>query len=138
MPPGWVGERVIGMNPFATMTAAGMSPGPWLGHPGDAVRAVGGDPRRRLPPRPGPADHGAVGLPGAHPRRLARCRRSTTAATSPRASRRASRSGPSATTPGHGTLTSACLPDLSPGATLPTSLRTVIRGRTVFDRGALP
>jgi len=37
----------------------------------------------------------------------------------------------------YGTLTSACLPDLSPGATLPTSLRTVIRGRTVFDRGAL-
>jgi hypothetical protein len=26
------------------------------------------------------------------------------------------------------------LPDLSPGATLPTNLRTVIRGRTVFDR----
>jgi len=26
------------------------------------------------------------------------------------------------------------LPDLSPGATLPTTLRTVIRGRTVFDR----
>lgn len=26
------------------------------------------------------------------------------------------------------------LPDLSPGATLPTCLRTVIRGRTVFDR----
>jgi predicted amidohydrolase YtcJ len=25
------------------------------------------------------------------------------------------------------------LPDLSPGATLPTNLRTVIRGRTVFD-----
>jgi predicted amidohydrolase YtcJ len=35
-------------------------------------------------------------------------------------------------------LTSAGLPDLSPGATLPTNLRTVIRGRTVFDReGAL-
>ena len=30
------------------------------------------------------------------------------------------------------------LPDLSPGATIPTTLRTVIRGRTVFDReGAL-
>ncbi len=30
------------------------------------------------------------------------------------------------------------LPDLSPGATLPTTLRTVIRGRTVFDQeGAL-
>jgi predicted amidohydrolase YtcJ len=28
----------------------------------------------------------------------------------------------------------ANLPDLSPGATLPTTLRTVIRGRTVFDR----
>jgi predicted amidohydrolase YtcJ len=26
-----------------------------------------------------------------------------------------------------------CLPDLSPGATLPTNLRTVVRGRTVFD-----
>jgi hypothetical protein len=33
---------------------------------------------------------------------------------------------------------SARLPDLTPGATLPTNLRTVIRGRTVFDReGAL-
>jgi len=32
----------------------------------------------------------------------------------------------------------AGLPDLSPGAALPTNLRTVIRGRTVFDReGAL-
>ena len=32
----------------------------------------------------------------------------------------------------------ANLPDLSPGATLPTTLRTVIRGRTVFDQeGAL-
>lgn len=30
------------------------------------------------------------------------------------------------------------LPDMSPGAALPTNLRTVIRGRTVFDReGAL-
>jgi predicted amidohydrolase YtcJ len=28
----------------------------------------------------------------------------------------------------------AALPNLSPGATLPTTLRTVIRGRTVFDR----
>jgi predicted amidohydrolase YtcJ len=28
----------------------------------------------------------------------------------------------------------ACLPDLSPEATPPTNLRTVIRGRTVFDR----
>ncbi|MEO6143517.1 MAG: amidohydrolase family protein [Dermatophilaceae bacterium] len=33
----------------------------------------------------------------------------------------------------------AALPDLSPGVTLPTTLRTVIHGRTVFDReGALP
>jgi predicted amidohydrolase YtcJ len=30
-------------------------------------------------------------------------------------------------------MRSAELPDLSPGATLPTNLRTVIRGRTVFD-----
>ena len=30
------------------------------------------------------------------------------------------------------------LPDLSPGAALPTTLRTVVRGRTVFEReGAL-
>jgi len=33
-----------------------------------------------------------------------------------------------------GTGTAAWLPDLSPGATLPTNLRTVIRGRTVFER----
>jgi hypothetical protein len=40
--------------------------------------------------------------------------------------------------PQSGGLTRAGLPDLSPGATLPTNLRTVIRGRTVFDReGAL-
>jgi hypothetical protein len=26
------------------------------------------------------------------------------------------------------------LPDLSPGSPLPTCLRTVVRGRTVFDR----
>ena len=29
------------------------------------------------------------------------------------------------------------LPDLSPGAPTPTALRTVVRGRTVFDAGAL-
>jgi predicted amidohydrolase YtcJ len=32
-----------------------------------------------------------------------------------------------------GALTRASLPDLSPGVTLPINLRTVIRGRTVFD-----
>jgi predicted amidohydrolase YtcJ len=32
-----------------------------------------------------------------------------------------------------GGLTAAVLPDLSPGTALPTNLRTVIRGRTVFD-----
>jgi len=36
--------------------------------------------------------------------------------------------------PRSGALAPGCLPDLSPGATLPTNLRTVIRGRTVFDR----
>jgi predicted amidohydrolase YtcJ len=35
---------------------------------------------------------------------------------------------------GSGGLTPDRLPDLAPGATLPTNLRTVIRGRTVFDR----
>jgi len=35
---------------------------------------------------------------------------------------------------GSGRLTPDRLPDLAPGATLPTNLRTVIRGRTVFDR----
>ena len=35
---------------------------------------------------------------------------------------------------GSGGLTPDRLPDLSPGATPPTNLRTVIRGRTVFDR----
>ena len=34
---------------------------------------------------------------------------------------------------GSGGLTPDRLPDLAPGATLPTNLRTVIRGRTVFD-----
>ena len=29
------------------------------------------------------------------------------------------------------------LPDLSPGAPAPTTLRTVVRGRTIFDTGAL-
>jgi predicted amidohydrolase YtcJ len=37
-----------------------------------------------------------------------------------------------------GIRTHGCLPDLSPGGTPPTNLRTVIRGRTVFDRGELP
>jgi len=40
--------------------------------------------------------------------------------------------------PGADLSSQAGLPDLSPGTTLPTNLRTVIRGRTVFDReGAL-
>jgi predicted amidohydrolase YtcJ len=34
---------------------------------------------------------------------------------------------------GSQSLGSDCLPDLSPGTTLPTNLRTVIRGRTVFE-----
>jgi predicted amidohydrolase YtcJ len=37
-----------------------------------------------------------------------------------------------------GTLGKYGMPDLSPGATLPTTLRTVVRGRTVYDRGGLP
>jgi predicted amidohydrolase YtcJ len=39
-----------------------------------------------------------------------------------------------ATGQGPGTLSPDCLPDLSPGVALPTNLRTVIHGRTVFDR----
>jgi predicted amidohydrolase YtcJ len=46
--------------------------------------------------------------------------------------------GGAGTDSGSGGPSRVCLPDLSPGSALPTILRTVIRGRTVFDReGAL-
>ena len=44
--------RALRMNPFATMLAAGHDPRPRLGLPGHPVRAVGGGPGLRQPPRP--------------------------------------------------------------------------------------
>jgi predicted amidohydrolase YtcJ len=130
-------ERVNGMNPFATMSTAGLSLAfgsatpvtpfaPW-----EAIRAAVNhrDPAQRISAQSaflahtrggwraaGIEDRGHVDL--GQPASFA----IWSVDDAPRA----------------GTLTPACLPDLSPAATLPTNLRTVIRGRTVFDReGAL-
>jgi predicted amidohydrolase YtcJ len=126
-------DRVAGMNRFATMAAAGLSMAfgsdtpvtpfaPW-----QAIRAAAfhHEPSQRIDPESaflahtrggwriaGIDDRGYLDL--GQPASFAIWSLDT-----------GSRSG----TPG--------LPDLSPGATLPTNVRTVIRGRTVFDRGAL-
>ena len=126
-------ERVTGMNPFATMTAAGMplalgsdtpvTPfAPW-----EAIRACVNhhDPAQRISAASAFLAHTRGGWRAAgiddrghldlgQPASFA----IWSVGDAPRA----------------GTLTQACLPDLSPGATRPTNLRTVIRGRTVFDR----
>jgi predicted amidohydrolase YtcJ len=147
-------ERAGAMNPFATMTAAGMwlalgsdtpvTPfAPWeairecihrhddaqqispeaafLAHTRGGWRAAGIDDRGYLAvDQPASFALWSVAEPAAEP--------ATHQATEP------------ATEPATdaGSDVGACLPDLSPGATLPVNLRTVIRGRTVFDReGAL-
>jgi len=127
-------ERVGCMNPFATMTAAGMALA--LGSdtpvtpfaPWEAIRGCVNhhDPAQRISAESAFLAHTRGGwhaagmddrgyLDAGQPASFA----IWSVGNDPRSGR-----------PG--------LPDLSPGATLPTNLRTVIRGRTVFDReGAL-
>jgi hypothetical protein len=144
-------ERASGMNPFATMTEAGMSLA--LGSdtpvtpfaPWEAIRAAAfhPDPAQRIPAESaflahtrggwraaGIDDRGSldVGQPATF---------SVWSLGSDARPHSDVRPDSGARPDNHlesGGLTPAALPDLSPGATLPTNLRTVIRGRTVFDR----
>ena len=127
-------ERAAGMNPFATMAAAGMSLA--LGSdtpvtpfaPWEAIRAAVNhhDPAQRISAESAFLAHtrGGWRAAGIDDRGYLDVGQPASFAvwsvgTIP---------------PGRPTHTDpACLPDLSPGATLPTNLRTVIRGRTVFD-----
>ena len=127
-------ERVAGMNPFATMVAAGMSLAfgsdtpvtpfaPW-----QAIRAAVNhhEPDQRIAAETAFLAHtrGGWRVAGIDDRGyLDAGQPATFAVWSVGHDSRSGRSG---------------LPDMSPGVPLPTSLRTVIRGRTVFDReGAL-
>jgi predicted amidohydrolase YtcJ len=126
-------ERAGAMNPFATMTAAGMplalgsdtpvTPfAPW-----EAIRACVNhhDPAQRLSAESAFLAHtrGGWRAAGIDDRGyLAPGQPASFALWSVRNDPRPS------------TGAKACLPDLSPGASMPTNLRTVIRGRTVFDR----
>ena len=130
-------ERTNGMNPFATMTAAGMplafgsdtpvTPfGPW-----EAVRAAvnHNDPAQRISPETAFLAHTCGGWRAAGIDDRGHLDVGQPATFAIWSVGDAHRSG---------TLTQTRLPDLSRGATLPTNLRTVIRGRTAFDReGAL-
>jgi len=127
-------ERVTGMNPFATMVAAGMSLAfgsdspvtpfaPW-----EAIRAAvfHHDPDQRISVQSAFLAHTRGGWRAAG---IDDCgyldlgQPATFAVWSLGSDSRTDTGG---------------LPDLSPEATLPTNLRTVICGRTVFDReGAL-
>jgi predicted amidohydrolase YtcJ len=126
-------ERAGAMNPFATMVAAGMSLA--LGSdtpvtpfaPWEAIRACVNhhDPAQRLSAQSAFLAHtrGGWRAAGVHDRGyLAPGQPASFALWAADSDRRSA-----ARTP-------AWLPDLSPGATAPTNLRTVIRGRTVFDR----
>lgn len=141
-------ERVQGMNPFAAMTAAGMtialgsdSPvtpfAPWeavracvnhhdagqrisarsafLAHTRGGWRAAGFDDRGYLD----------LGLPAT----FAVWQVGDLVVQAPDDRIQTWSTDPRSGTPG--------LPDLSPGAATPTCLRTVVRGRTVYDAGAL-
>ena len=126
-------DRVAGMNLFATMAAAGLSMAfgsdtpvtpfaPWR-----AIRAAAfhHEPSQRIDAESAFLAHtrGGWGVAGIDDRGYLDLGQPASFAVWSLDT--GSRSG----TPG--------LPDLSPGATLPTNVRTVIRGRTVFDRGAL-
>jgi predicted amidohydrolase YtcJ len=126
-------ERAGVMNPFATMTAAGMSLAmgsdtpvtpfaPW-----EAIRACVNhqDPAQRICAESAFQAHTRGGW------RAAGIDDRGYLATDQPASFAVWAVGDD---PRSGTLAHACLPDLSPGAVLPINLRTVIRGRTVFDR----
>ena len=113
-------ERVAGMNPFASMLAEGMSVA--LGSdspvtpfaPWEAVRACVND-RGYLD----------LGLPAT----FAVWEVGDLVVQAPDDRIQTWSTDPRSGTPG--------LPDLSPGAPTPRALRTVVRGRTVFDAGAL-
>jgi predicted amidohydrolase YtcJ len=126
-------ERARAMNPFATMTAAGMSLA--LGSdtpvtpfaPWEAIRACvnAHDPAQRLSAESAFLAHtrGGWRAAGVDDRGyLAPGQPASFALWSVGDDHRS------------GALAHAYLPDLSPGASMPTNLRTVIRGRTVFDR----
>ena len=148
MPRGWARERATAMNPFASMLAAGMtlalgsdSPvtpfAPWeavraavfhhsdgqrisarsafLAHTRGGWRAAGFDDRGYLD----------LGLPAT----FAVWQVGDLVVQAPDDRIQTWSTDPRSGTPG--------LPDLSPGAPAPTTLRTVVRGRTIFDAGAL-
>ena len=130
-------DRVAGMNPFATMAAAGMSLAfgsdtpvtpfaPW-----EAIRGAVNhhDPAQRISVESAFQAHTRGGWRAAGIDNRGYLDLGQPASFAIWSLGNDSTSG----TPG-----TPGLPDLSPGATLPTNLRTVIRGRTVFDReGAL-
>jgi predicted amidohydrolase YtcJ len=130
-------DRAAGMNPFATMAAAGMSLAfgsdspvtpfaPW-----ETIRAAvfHHDPAQRISADSAFLAHTRGGWRAAGIDDLGCLDVGQPASFAIWSVGDAHRSG---------TLTRTRLPDLSRDATLPTNLRTVIRGRTVFDRGALP
>jgi predicted amidohydrolase YtcJ len=133
-------ERAGAMNPFATMAAAGLqlalgsdSPvtpfAPW-----QAIRECvhRHDPAQRISAESAFVAHTAGGW------RAAGIDDRGFLGTGQPASFALWSTGPITPEPGSRARPRVCLPDLSPGAALPTSLRTVIRGRAVFDReGAL-
>jgi predicted amidohydrolase YtcJ len=130
-------DRVAGMNPFATMIAAGMSLAfgsdtpvtpfaPW-----EAIRAAvfHHDPAQRISAQSAFHAHTRGGWRAAGIDDRGHLDPGQPASLAIWSVGDAARAG---------TMTPAGLPDLSPGVTLPINLRTVIRGRTVFDReGAL-
>jgi predicted amidohydrolase YtcJ len=141
-------ERAVGMNPFASMLAAGMtlalgsdSPvtpfAPW-----EAVRACVNHhtPEQRVSARSAFLAHTRGGWRAAGfddrgyldlglPATFAVWKVGDLVVQAPDDRIQTWSTDPRSGTPG--------LPDLSPGAELPTTLRTVVRGRTVHDAGAL-
>ncbi|WP_270888039.1 amidohydrolase [Pedococcus sp. 5OH_020] len=141
-------ERVSGMNPFASMMAAGMtlalgsdSPvtpfAPW-----EAVRACVNhhDPEQRVSARSAFLAHTRGGWRAAGyddrgyldlglPATIAVWEVGDLVVQAPDDRIQTWSTDPRSGTPG--------LPDLSPGSPTPKCLRTVVRGRTVFDAGAL-
>jgi len=140
-------ERAVGMNPFASMLAAGMtlalgsdSPvtpfAPW-----EAVRACVNHrtPEQRVSARSAFLAHTRGGWRAAGfddrgyldlglPATFAVWKVGDLVVQAPDDRIQTWSTDPRSGTPG--------LPDLSPGAELPTTLRTVVRGRTVHDAGA--
>jgi predicted amidohydrolase YtcJ len=139
-------ERAGAMNPFATMAAAGMSLAfgsdtpvtpfaPW-----EAIRGCVNhhNPAQRLTAEAAFLAHTRGGWSAAGIDNRGYLDTDQPASFAIWSLGGDAGSGSSGSSGNSDALTFAGLPDLSPGATLPTNLRTVIRGRTVFDReGAL-